>query len=72
MVFELDGNRSQAAPATHVPWIFVDDLDAHLARAEAAGARIVEPIHRHGSRTYVARDPEGHRWTFVQARPARR
>jgi uncharacterized glyoxalase superfamily protein PhnB len=54
---------------THVPWIFVDDLDAHLARAEAAGARIVEPITRHGYRAYVAEDPEGHRWTFAQARP---
>lgn len=54
---------------THVPWIFVDDLDAHLARAEAAGARIVQPIRQHGYRAYVAEDPEGRRWTFVQARP---
>jgi uncharacterized glyoxalase superfamily protein PhnB len=55
--------------ATHVPWVFVDQLDAHLARAEAAGARIVEPIHQHGYRAYVAEDPEGLRWTFAQARP---
>lgn len=72
-----DGLRARWKPlpgraATHVPWIFVDDLDAHLARAEAAGARIVEPIHRHGYRAYVAGDPEGHCWTFVQARPTMR
>ena len=58
--------------ATHVPWIYVDDLDAHCARAAAAGARIVEPIHQHGYRAYQAEDPDGHRWTFAQARPTMR
>ena len=66
------GDRGEGAPPTHVPWIFVDDLDAHVARAEAAGARIVKPIHRHGYRAYVAEDPEAHRWTFAQARPTMR
>jgi uncharacterized glyoxalase superfamily protein PhnB len=52
--------------------VFVDDLDAHHARAEANGATIVEPIHQHGYRAYVATDLEGHRWTFAQARPTMR
>ena len=58
-----------AGAPTHMPWVFVDDLDAHFAQATAAGAQIVEPIHQHGYRAYVADDLEGHRWTFAQARP---
>jgi len=54
---------------THVPWVFVDDVEAHFTRAEAGGARIVEPIHEHGYRAYTAEDLEGHHWTFAQARP---
>jgi uncharacterized glyoxalase superfamily protein PhnB len=54
---------------THTTWVFVDDLDAHLARAVDGGATIVEPIHQHGYRAYVAADLEGRRWTFAQARP---
>jgi uncharacterized glyoxalase superfamily protein PhnB len=65
--------RGDDAPAerhdTHVPWVFVDDLDDHFARARAHGARIVEDIHQHGYRAYVAEDVEGYRWTFAQARP---
>lgn len=66
MLFASDG-PAPASP-THVAWVFVNDLDAHLVRAQAAGARIVEPIHQHGYRAYVAADPEGHHWTFAQAR----
>jgi uncharacterized glyoxalase superfamily protein PhnB len=72
MIFRSDGERADGAPATHVPWVFVDDLDTHLARSVAHGARIVEPVHQHGYRAYVAADPEGHRWTFAQARPTMR
>ena len=57
---------------SHVPWLFVDDLDAHHARAVAHGAKIVEPIHHYGYRAYVADDPEGRRWTVAQARPTMR
>jgi uncharacterized glyoxalase superfamily protein PhnB len=44
-------------------------IDDHFARAKAAGASIVlEPIDQfYGDRTYVARDPEGHYWTFAQS-----
>lgn len=53
----------------HLPWIYVEDLDAHYARARQHGARIIEDIHQRGYRAYVAQDPEGGRWCFAQARP---
>lgn len=44
----------------------VDDVDAHHARALAAGATIVAaPTDDHGMRRYRALDPEGHRWVFA-------
>jgi uncharacterized glyoxalase superfamily protein PhnB len=45
-----------------------DDIDAHCARATAAGAvSVQEPTDQfYGDRTYRARDPEGHVWTFAQ------
>lgn len=45
-----------------------DGIDAHCARARAAGAVIVqEPVDEfYGDRKYRALDPEGHCWTFVQ------
>ncbi|MDR2986892.1 MAG: hypothetical protein LBV34_18850 [Nocardiopsaceae bacterium] len=69
LIFKAENSRAEPVPLTHMPWIYVDDLDAHLARATAAGAKIVEPIYQHGFRAYEAEDLEGHRWTFVQARP---
>jgi uncharacterized glyoxalase superfamily protein PhnB len=71
----LPGSRPGPPPAegtaaSHTPWIYVDDLDAHFARAQAGGATIVAPIHQHGFRAYAADDLEGHRWVFAQARPA--
>jgi uncharacterized glyoxalase superfamily protein PhnB len=48
--------------------VYVDDVDAHCARARDAGAEIVdEPVDRdYGDRIYHARDPEGHSWYFAQ------
>ena len=53
--------------------VYVDDADAHCARARAAGAVItVEPATQdYGEgywvdRSYEARDLEGHHWWFVQ------
>jgi uncharacterized glyoxalase superfamily protein PhnB len=45
-----------------------EGIDAHCARARAAGAAILqEPADQfYGDRTYRARDPEGHVWTFGQ------
>ncbi|HYL99775.1 MAG TPA: SRPBCC domain-containing protein [Blastocatellia bacterium] len=53
-------------------YVYVDDLEEHLARATAEGAKIIEPIRRNGVPRYVAEDIEGHRWTFAQARPTQR
>ena len=53
--------------------LYVDDLDAHCARARKAGARVVaEPqLHDYGDdywadRSYGAIDPEGHLWWISQ------
>jgi len=45
-----------------------EDIDAHCARARAAGATVLaEPSDQfYGDRTYRARDPEGHIWSFAQ------
>lgn len=45
-----------------------EDIDTHCERARTAGAEIIaEPQTQfYGDRTYRARDPEGHIWTFSQ------
>ncbi len=45
---------------------YVDDVDAHYARAKSAGAKLLsEPTDQfYGDRTYRAVDPEGHEWFF--------
>jgi uncharacterized glyoxalase superfamily protein PhnB len=59
----LDGRNTQT---THI--YLTDGLDAHCARAEAAGADIfMRPADQfYGDRTYQVRDPEGHIWSFSQ------
>jgi uncharacterized glyoxalase superfamily protein PhnB len=69
LLFRLDGKQDRDGPATHVPWVYVDELDAHFAHAKAAGAAIVSEIQEQGHRAYEAEDLERRRWTFVQARP---
>jgi uncharacterized glyoxalase superfamily protein PhnB len=49
--------------------VFVDDLEAHLARAREHGATVVQDIESHGFTSYVALDVEGRPWRFAQARP---
>jgi uncharacterized glyoxalase superfamily protein PhnB len=46
--------------------VFVPDVDAHYARTQAAGARIVEELNEtaYGERQYVALDLEEHPWLF--------
>jgi uncharacterized glyoxalase superfamily protein PhnB len=46
----------------------LDGVDAHCAQARAAGAEVVEePSDQfYGDRTYRAKDPEGHVWSFAQ------
>ena len=67
-VFKLDGERIGEV-RTHVPWVYVDDLEAHFAHAKGNGASIVEEIHPYpGSSLYLVDDLEGNRWTFSKAR----
>ena len=52
-------------------YVAVDDVDAHFARAKAAGAGIVRELADtpYGSREYSARDLEGRLWSFGTYRP---
>lgn len=72
MLFRLEGDRPEGTAVTHVPWVFVDDLDAHFERAASAGATILWGIRQHGYRAYQAADLEGNKWVFAQARPTMR
>ncbi len=47
--------------------VYVEDVDAHHARAAAAGATITAAPEDqfYGDRIYRAVDPEGHRWIFA-------
>lgn len=65
--------RSIGGGITAAACFFVDDADAHCARAKEAGAKIIrEPeTSDYGDdywsdRTYGALDPEGHLWWFMQ------
>ena len=51
---------------TQSPCVVVADIDAHYARAVAAGAELVQDIadQDYGGRGYSCRDPEGHLWWF--------
>jgi uncharacterized glyoxalase superfamily protein PhnB len=55
--------------ADHGVLVRVTDVDAHHARALAAGAEVVRPpeTHPYGERQYVAHDPDGHAWTFTES-----
>jgi uncharacterized glyoxalase superfamily protein PhnB len=51
--------------------VYVADPDAHYARATAAGAKITDELKdtNYGARGYMARDLEGHSWSFATYRP---
>jgi uncharacterized glyoxalase superfamily protein PhnB len=59
----IGGKNTQSV---HVQLERGEDIDAHCARARASGAAIIqEPATQfYGDRTYRAKDPEGHIWTF--------
>jgi uncharacterized glyoxalase superfamily protein PhnB len=69
MLDRLVGPPVDHSQVTHVPWLFVDDLEAHLARARERGATIVQEITTYGFTSYDALDLEGRRWRFAAARP---
>ena len=65
--------RSVGGVNTQMLGVFVDDADAHCARARAAGAKIIDQptTSDYGEdywsdRSYEAVDPEGHHWWFSQ------
>jgi uncharacterized glyoxalase superfamily protein PhnB len=47
----------------------VEEVQAHCARARAAGATVLdEPTdHIYGERQYSAEDLAGHHWTFTES-----
>ena len=61
-------NPMHVGAVTQGLMVYVADVDAHFARAKAAGARILTPPadQFYGDRRYAAEDPEGHRWYFAQ------
>jgi len=69
IIDKLAGAPVDHEQTTHVPWVFVDDLEAHLERARDNGAIIVQGISSYGFTSYVARDLEGRTWRFAAARP---
>jgi uncharacterized glyoxalase superfamily protein PhnB len=52
---------------TSLVYVYVEDVDAHHARATREGAKIIEEPgdQDYGDRRYGAEDPEGHQWFFA-------
>lgn len=57
---------AQAGGNTQAIYVIVADVDAHAEKARTEGADIfMEPEDQsYGGRSYAARDPEGHAWSF--------
>ena len=69
-----DARPDPATPSSGAAFghsVHVEDVDAHCARARAAGAEILrEPADTdYGAREYSCRDPEGRLWSFGTYRP---
>lgn len=69
----LRSPRSVDGANTQTLMFYVDDAEAHYARARARGARILDElaVHDYGDdhwadRSYGAADPEGHVWWITQ------
>ena len=60
-------NPKNAGYSSALVHVYVDDVDSHFERAQAAGAEItMEPTNQeYGDRRYDAKDPEGHSWSFA-------
>lgn len=61
-----------AGGCTQAVFLYVDDVDAHCARAVAHGARVFRPVETTdygegywADRSYGCLDPEGHAWWFA-------
>jgi uncharacterized glyoxalase superfamily protein PhnB len=64
-----EGQANQSADSAHSVMVRVEDVDAHHARAEQYGMRIVRKPESYpfGERQYTVEDFAGHRWTFTQS-----
>ena len=62
----LLASAQDAGGSTQSTYFVVEAIDAHYARAVAAGAEIVMAIRDedYGGRVYSAKDPEGNLWNF--------
>lgn len=65
--------RSVQGANTQSLFLYVDDVEAHYARARAAGAKITKELsvsdygeEYWADNGYGAEDPEGHVWWFAQ------
>ena len=68
MLGQMAGSAAQGAASaqSHAVFIYLPDVDAHYARARAAGAEIAAaPRDLPYGRSYTAHDPEGHVWYFT-------
>ena len=59
-------NPAELGFGTQSLTIFVQEVEQHFDRAQAAGAKIVEDLHEteYGEFQYGAEDLEGHHWLF--------
>lgn len=62
------GPPGSGGRATAGIFVYVRDVRAHHATAEASGAEITQPLADHGyGLTYTVHDLDGHPWFFTQA-----
>jgi uncharacterized glyoxalase superfamily protein PhnB len=70
IIGDVRGVRCPPRPGevTHSVTVRVEDVNSHVERARAHGARILmEPTDfEYGERQYTAEDPAGHQWNFSQ------
>ncbi len=67
----LQQSPKKGGPPSVGLYMVVKDVQAHHARAAAAGAEIVIPpaAQDYGGECYTCRDPEGHVWSFGDYNP---
>jgi uncharacterized glyoxalase superfamily protein PhnB len=65
---QSDPPQLAGVSGTHAVFVRIEQVDAHHARARAAGARIASPPADYacGERQYTTVDPGGHVWIFSQ------
>lgn len=66
-VMMLGLHRGDEPASTSMLYCYVDDVDAHHARAVEAGAEVVSELtdQPYGDRSYGVRDPDGNQWWFA-------